>query len=283
MANIDWNEALKYAQLVQVAYSAAPQGELDQAAKDAMAALGYTYIQSVYANDLATDINPNGGHDWVSFGFIAGSAAELVISIRGTEGINEWLHDAEFWLVSCPVFGAKGWTEDGFSAIYKSFRPTRDPAGAPHLMQTIRGLIDAGAYTKVTVCGHSLGGALTSFLGLDIALNTSCKNPVVYSYASPRVGDPTFAHHYNQTVTTNYRIENRSDLVPKLPPILPVPYEHVNTDEALIPVPGEIKAEIACMHVIETYLHLVAAKAGAAGFPVGANCIPPNATAENQG
>lgn len=279
MPNIDWHLALKYAQLVQIAYSAAPDSDLDQRAKDAMTALGYTYIQSFYANDLATDLNPEAGKDEVSFGYLAGADKELVIAIRGTEGIAEWLHDAEFFLVPCPVFHGRGWTEDGFSAIYKSFRATRDPLGAPHLMQTIREVMAAGGYTQVTVCGHSLGGALTSFLGLDVAINSSCKSPVVYSYASPRPGDPTFAHHYNEAVPNTWRIENRSDLVPKLPPKFPIPYSHVDTQVELVPAAGKIKSDVACMHVIETYLSLLATQAGVGGFPVSQACSVVTASA----
>ena len=64
-----------------------------------------------------------------------------------------------------------------------------------------------------------------TLLALDVAANTTFKNPTVYSYASPRTGDPAFASTYNQVVKNSFRIANRLDLVPKLP--LPPDYEHV--------------------------------------------------------
>ena len=56
-----------------------------------------------------------------------------------------------------------------------------------------------------------------TLLALDLAANTNFKNPTVYSYASPRTGDPSFASTYNQVVKNSFRIANRLDLVPKLP------------------------------------------------------------------
>ena len=59
----------------------------------------------------------------MSFGFLAVSnAKELVATIRGTDTILEWLHDGSFLMVSCPVAGAHGFTEDGFAAVYRSLR-----------------------------------------------------------------------------------------------------------------------------------------------------------------
>jgi len=46
--------------------------------------------------------------------------------------------------------------------------------------------------------------------------------------------------------------------VPKLPPILPLPYEHVNTQYELNPLPNQISSSIPCMHHLTTYLFLMA-------------------------
>ena len=40
----------------------------------------------------------------------------------------------------------------------------------------------------------------------------------VYTYAGPRVGDPAFAEAYNPLLPHSYRVVNRADLVPDLPP-----------------------------------------------------------------
>jgi len=70
---------------------------------------------------------------------------------------------------------------------------------------------------NVAICGHSLGGALAALLALDVGLNTPCRSPGAYTYASPRTGDHIFAGSFNAAILASHRIVNRQDLVPKLP------------------------------------------------------------------
>jgi hypothetical protein len=141
---------------------------------------------------------------------------------------------------------------------------------------SIQGYLDAGDATSVTVCGHSLGGALATLLTLDVALNTSCRTPASYTYASPRTGDHLFAGSYNAAVASSYRIQNRQDLVPKLPPILPLPYEHVNTQYELNPPMHSINSTIPCMHHLSTYLWLMSQQiGGSGGFQLIPGCVAP--------
>jgi len=132
--------------------------------------------------------------------------------------------------------------------------------------------VDTGTATSVTICGHSLGGALAKLLTFDVALNTSCHAPTIYTYASPRVGDHTFAGAFDAAIPASYRVANRQDLVPKLPPILPLPYEHVNTEYELNPPPNQIKSSIPCMHHLTTYLSLMGQLAGSTAFLVDTDC-----------
>jgi len=124
----------------------------------------------------------------------------------------------------------------------------------------------------VTVCGHSLGGALATLLTLDVGLNTSCRTPTGYTYASPRTGDHIFAGSYNAAIPASYRIANRCDLVPKVPTPLPLPYEHVNTQYELNPPPNSVNPTIACEHHLTTYLWLMAQQAGVGGYALDADC-----------
>lgn len=273
MLPIDWNVAIKYAKLVQLAASIPPAGD-DNQLKLALTNAGYTYLETLYGNELSTDIDPHAG-EIVSFGFIALSPSnELVASIRGTATILEWLHDASFLMVPSPIAGLMGLTEDGFTAIYRSLRTDR-AAGSTSAVAAIKSHLTAGAAKTVTVCGHSLGGALATLLTVDVALNTPCKSPVGYTYASPRTGDHLFAHGYNASVPASYRIVNRQDLVPQLPPILPLPYEHVNTKYELNPPFGKIKQSLACMHHLTTYVWLLEQLAGSGTDPLNAECVGP--------
>jgi hypothetical protein len=261
MLPINWNAAIQYAGLVKIAYAVPPSGDYGQAEKDQIKTAGYTFLQTVFGDDLATDADPHLG-DVVSFGFLAVSPAkELVAVIRGTDTILEWLHDASFLMVPSPITGGHGYTEDGFTAVYRSLR-IGEPDSTLSAKESIKSYLDAGVAGSVTVCGHSLGGALATLLTLDVGLNTSCRSPTSYTYASPRTGDHLFAGAYNAAIPSTYRIANRQDLVPKLPPIVPLPYEHVNTVYELNPALNAVNPTIACMHSLTTYLWLMGQLAG---------------------
>jgi hypothetical protein len=270
---IDWNTAIRYAGLVKIAEGVSPTANYGPNEIATIQAAGYKFVQQLFADDLATDVDPHVG-DVVSFGFLAISPSkEIVAAIRGTDTILEWLHDASYLMDPSPIAGAHGLTEDGFTAVYRSLRIGR-PNGSISAKDSIKSYLNTGDAATVTVCGHSLGGALATLLTLDVALNTPCRNPVGYTYASPRTGDHLFAASYNAAIPASYRIVNRQDLVPQLPPILPLPYEHVNTKYELVPAMNQVQLTIPCMHHLTTYLFLMAKLAGAAGFPLNPECLP---------
>jgi hypothetical protein len=278
MTSINWATAMAYAALVEIAESVEPSADYSAADIARITAAGYTFLQTIYGDDLATDVDSHLG-DVVTFGFVAVSAQkELVAVVRGTDTILEWLHDASFLMVPSPIANAHGLTEDGFTAVYRSLRTGR-ANGTPAIKDSIQTYLRTGAGTSVTVCGHSLGGALATLLTLDVGLNTTCKTPTVYTYASPRTGDHTFADCFNGAITASYRIANRQDLVPKLPPLLPLPYEHVNTEYELNPAYGAIAGTIACMHHLTTYLWLMDQLANTHTYQLDPGCAAPPAAA----
>ena len=236
-------------------------------------------MTSIYANDLATDLNPERGNRKVSIGLVcqADGTGDVVIAIRGTEGILEWINDIEFLQVTCPFLAGAGRTEDGFTAMYSSLR-TGDADDSPTVVSALATLAYPQPVSSVTICGHSLGGALVTLLALDVAANTTFKDPTVYTYASPRTGDSSFASTYDQVVKTSFRIANRLDLVPKLP--LPPLYEHVLEIHDLnpiqfLPVPKVlVKTTLACEHSLDTYLHLLSLLAGGPVLPLEPTCTP---------
>ncbi|MBO0734469.1 MAG: lipase family protein [Methylocapsa sp.] len=272
MLPINWNTAIHYASLVNIAESVPPWGSYGQLEKDKIKALGYTFLQTLYGDDLATDIDPHKGFV-VSFGYVAVSdAKELVAVIRGTDTLLEWMHDASFLMVPCPVAGASGFTEDGFTDVYRSLR-VEQGSGTLSAKDSIKSYLDTGAAASVTICGQSLGGALATLLALDVGLNTRCRSPAAYTYASPRTGDHIFAGSFNAAILASHRIVNRQDLVTKLPPIVPLPYEHVNTGYALIPPPNTINPTIPCMHHLTTYLWLMSQHTGSKAYPLDPDCV----------
>jgi hypothetical protein len=278
---LDVMKAIEFGQLVNATY-ATPPSDLKNAAGQTLSAGGidYVVITTVYANDLATDMNPSRADDQVSIGLICqvNQSGDVVIAIRGTEGILEWIHDAEFDQVPCPFLAGAGHTEDGFTAMYESLRTGAEP-DSPTVVNALGQLAFPHPVSSVTICGHSLGGALATLLALDVAANTVFTEPAVYSYASPRTGDSLFASTFDQVVSNSYRIANRLDIVPALPP--PLDYEHVLNPDELIPIrltplPPKIlvKSTVACEHSLATYLYLLSLQSGGSVLPLEAACKP---------
>jgi predicted lipase len=280
---MDLNLAIQYAQLVNAAYAVDPNNLANAAGQVvntnyAATAVAYKVVTTVYACDLATDMNPDRGNRKVSIGLILQSASrDVVIALRGTEGILEWIHDAQFLPVRCPFLQAAGNTDDGFTAMYESLATGAD-AGSSKLASALSALSFEKPLASLVVCGHSLGGAMATLLALDLTVNTDFGVPTVYTYASPRVGDSAFVNLYNRRVPDTLRIANRADLVPKLP--LPPLYEHVlglfelSSIELGITPKILIKPEIACEHYLSSYLYLLSRAAGGAALELDPRCVP---------
>lgn len=271
---LDVTKAIEYGQLVNATYSTQP-GDLTNAAGQTLTAGGvaYTVVTTIYANDLATDMNPGRIDDEVSIGLMCQvkQAGDVVIAIRGTEGILEWIHDAEFALVPCPFLAGAGHTEDGFTDMYESLRAGA-ATGSPTVVNALGTLAFPRPVTSVTICGHSLGGALATLLALDVAANTAFTTPAVYTYGSPRTGDSLFASTYDQVVKDSHRVVNRLDVITALPPTF-VGYEHVLTPDELNPV-RLVKCTLICEHSLATYLHLLSLQTAGAVYPLDPACEP---------
>jgi hypothetical protein len=275
------SKAIEYAQLISAAY-AIPPSDLTNSAGKAITASGtaYTVVTTIYANDLATDMNPARATLQVSIGLVcqANVSGDVVVVIRGTEGILEWIQDAQFLLVPCPFLLGAGKTEAGFTEMYSSLAIGTTP-GSPSVASALASLPFTKPVNSMTICGHSLGGALATLLILDVAANTVFTNPTAYTYASPRTGDPQFADTYDQVIKDSFRITNRLDLVPRVP--FPPMYEHVHEVQELIPVrllplPPKVlvKPTLVCEHSLNTYLYLLSIKAGGAVLPLDPGCEP---------
>lgn len=120
-------------------------------------------------------------------------------------------------------------------------------------------------------------GRSCTFLALDVSANTLFKNPVAYTYASPRTGDPSFVRVYNRLVPSTFRIANVVDLVPQLP--APPLYEHVQglftlNPLKLFPPSVLIKPTIPCDHVLNSYLNLLSRLTGGPVLPPDPQCMP---------
>ena len=277
---MDWQAAIHYARLVKAAADIAPDAVCGTSVTIPMQGVPISYaVQgNIFANDLATESNDARRELVVSIGYVAqDDAGNVVIAIRGTHGIHEWLHDFRYFAVPCPFLPEAGHTEDGFTEVYTSLR-----VGSHKDSSRLRDAIAAMSFPQpvksLTVCGHSLGAALATLLALDLAANTQYKDVSLFTYASPRTGDSKFAEVFNQFVPKTFRIANQSDLITEVPPDFLgriSQYRHVEATAVLDPGDA-VGNHILCMHHLTTYLHLMAAKAGLSGdeYALRVECLP---------
>lgn len=211
---------------------------------------GYQLVSTIYADEITVE-----KEDYRIFGYIAQLGSDVVVAIRGTERIMEWIRDFEFALTKFPY--ADGRTEEGFTDFYTSLR-IGPSSTDKRVVEKLNDVCERGTVKTLTITGHSLGSALATMLALDVAANVTTQGvapaPVVYTFASPAVGDKVFAGTYDRHVETSWRIANLNDLVPCLPPRL-AGYVHVDA-EWPINSDDQTKHSISCWHQLRTYLHV---------------------------
>jgi triacylglycerol lipase len=160
-----------------------------------------------------------GTHTQGIFGLAFGNT--LILAYRGSEetGVADWIQDLKFIPASYPYGDRNNMIRihSGFIQAYSSVR------------EAMFKVAKESPHQKVICTGHSLGGALATLSALDVKYNLPDKDLSCYTYGSPRVGNSDFVKFYNKHVPQTYRFVNSVDIVPSLPPDIPllVDYEHV--------------------------------------------------------
>ncbi|WP_379129682.1 lipase family protein [Paenibacillus sp. sgz500958] len=183
---------------------------------------------------------------WERFGFIIESPQEIIIAFRGTSSTTDWISDIIASQKRFKYINEHCLTHRGFTDIYTSARDG-----------IINALTKLSTDKTLTITGHSLGGALATLCAVDVAANTAYHSPDLYTYGSPRVGDPAFAQAFSKYVRRSFRIANLFDIVTYAPPtIYKQPkrdkkyyYSHVQTHSPLSFQNGAISLN----HVIGSY------------------------------
>ncbi len=172
--------------------------------------------------------------DAVPIAFIATSRDAIYVVFRGTKTISEWISDATLTQVPYAPVSGGGKTETGFTDVYESINTA--------IIDEVNGLAASPAFTTLYVTGHSLGAAVATLAAPELARATRFSAPILYNFASPRTGDPTFAALVD-ALPTSWRVANTNDEVPKLPPAITVVfhgedptflfYEHIDSEYAV--------------------------------------------------
>eukprot|EP00475_Leptophrys_vorax_P017543 TRINITY_DN2417_c0_g1_i1.p1 TRINITY_DN2417_c0_g1~~TRINITY_DN2417_c0_g1_i1.p1 ORF type:complete len:451 (-),score=79.72 TRINITY_DN2417_c0_g1_i1:84-1436(-) len=141
----------------------------------------------------------------------------IVVAFRGTVTTTDWLYNADVETVVLP--------ESMQSAKFSVSPQAMAHKGFLALYSGMRNMLLAGvqAYDPkgIIITGHSLGGAFATFAAYDLA-NLGYPVHSVYTFASPRVGNPYFVSLVNQALASvgaqMYRIANSADIVTQVPP-----------------------------------------------------------------
>ncbi|MEO1523366.1 MAG: lipase family protein [Cyanobacteria bacterium J06633_2] len=197
----------------------------------------------------------------VYFGYVLASEHHSLILLRGTQRRIEWLtnlsvvqqpyhlyQDASVLDTSSDLntTSSYGNVHVGFAAAYRDVFHTQ-------LMELAQQLDPS---LPCYVSGHSLGGALATMAVLDLALHLPKlrSHLHLYTFASPRVGDPTFANRHSQLIPNSYRITNVADTVPLVPPTkLGADYAHIGQPWSFLSQNGDVLPN----HSIKAYGHAI--------------------------
>ncbi len=180
------------------------------------------------------------------FGLTAMNTATktVAVSFRGTQTLEDWLADLDFVALPYSSVNNAGNVHMGFQLVYNAVRDS--------VAQLVRSALAAGCQ-NIWITGHSLGGALALLCAPDLLSNVSkLIVPRLYTFAGPRVAQdgllkPGFEEFFDARITLCYRVVNRWDKVPDLPPKIAL-YEHVG--HAVL-VDGGFTLDLARAHSLQ--------------------------------
>jgi triacylglycerol lipase len=177
----------------------------------------------------------------VFWGYVLISPKHNIIAFRGTNREAEAIMDALVFQNDYPTSGY-GKVHAGFLDVYQSL--------ALQVQEAAKKMNPA---LPCYITGHSLGGALATLAALDLAITLpQLKNRIqLYTYASPRVGNPAFATKHSQLLPNCYRVVNLGDTIPLTPPfqIYGNQYAHIGQMWSFLANTGDVTRN----HMIVTY------------------------------
>lgn len=126
----------------------------------------------------------------------------MFVSFRGSSNIQNWLDNIQVRKIY-PYNDSNIGVEKGFYKAYQNVKTD--------IFETLSSIQDKYSTKSVLLTGHSLGAALATLMAFDIK---DIYSILLYTYGSPRVGNPEFVNEFN---TTTNRITHYYDIVPHLP------------------------------------------------------------------
>ncbi|MGD1023810.1 MAG: lipase family protein [Candidatus Sulfotelmatobacter sp.] len=282
-------KALFYGQFVQAAYTMfrSPQGGDPLRPEPAGIPDGWELGAWIHMSDFVLNLK-----ELEFYGIVVHDVENpdsRIIAIRGTEGAMEWIDDAAAIPIPFRQVPAAGRVATGFDTIYSSLKVIKrslpeerefavTTAGAAATPETFSGSFadqleqlansreaargvarsasEGRRQRPTVVTGHSLGGALTTLFVMENATKHKFDITTLCTFASPRVGNKEFSRQFSQLPIDSWRIVNTLDLVPKLPPYIPLLLDYNHVDSAYPFCSSSFaKNSLVTWHAMETYLH----------------------------
>ncbi len=181
----------------------------------------------------------------IPIGFVVQRKDRVFLVFRGTQTVREWIRNFSMSLSSYPIPGY-GKVHDGFLQTYNAIRT-----------EILESLAATDPKARISIAGHSLGGALTTLALPDIEATLKRKVCALYTFGSPRVGDNEFVRAFNGAFgRISFRVVNTSDIITSLP--LPAPiagvvggyFSHVDSPVDLTVQTNDLEEN----HAIQTYI-----------------------------
>lgn len=192
-----------------------------------------------------------------AFGFIVreNKTGEVIVAIRGTLTPDEWAKN--FTAVPNPFNEVPGFglVHLGFEKMWRRIR-----------LSVQQGLKEVAPRTRLTVLGHSLGGAMAVLGAVDLASNSGFANVDVCTIGGPRVGKIRFRKNFNKLIPRCFRLTNQGDIVPHVPSVATA-WNHVGLE---IPVKGSGGSNA---HSLDAYLDGLSGVGSSLEIPAGADSI----------
>ena len=176
----------------------------------------------------------------------------IYIIIRGTldSSFEDWLLDFEFWQKQYPMYGSSAYVHHGFLDAWNYLKND--------VKNAINNVFNKYPNTKdyeVAISGHSMGASVSTLMmadfmsnqtqtpGLFTTTSNGGKENYMYTMGQPRTGNHNFSQSFTNQLfdifgSKPYRIVNKADIVPHLPPdgnTLGAHYHHISNEVWIAP------------------------------------------------
>ena len=167
----------------------------------------------------------------------------IIVSFRGSRSLDNWLTNLNFDLSNTDIC-ASCTAHRGFWNSWVDARST--------VLPTVKAAYAQYPTYKISVTGHSLGGAIAPFAAAQ--LRNEGLSVALYTFGSPRVGGSRISSYISNQSGGNYRVTHWNDPVPKLP-LIAMRYVHISP-EYYIGVKNKIDVKASDFRVYDGAINL---------------------------